>query len=81
MEAAQAVLVGGDSNLHIGQSVVQSVASVISRHIMTAAGQNRQTQFLVSLPLPITLIHPMAATDDGQVRLVGELRRSFRRGK
>ncbi len=37
----------------IGLSVAGSLATVISRHIMTAANQNRATQFVVSLPLPL----------------------------
>ena len=37
----------------IGLSVAGSLATVISRHIITAASQNRATQFIVSLPLPM----------------------------
>jgi hypothetical protein len=37
----------------IGLSVAGSLATVVSRHILTAANQNRATQFIVSLPLPL----------------------------
>ena len=37
----------------IGLSVAGSLATVISRHIITASSQNRATQFIVSLPLPM----------------------------
>lgn len=39
----------------IGLSVAGSVATVMCRHIITAANQNRATQFVVSLPLPVSL--------------------------
>lgn len=39
----------------IGLSVAGSVATVMSRHIITAANQNRATQFIISLPLPVSL--------------------------
>jgi hypothetical protein len=37
----------------IGLSVAGSLATVVSRHIITAASQNRATQFIVSMPLPL----------------------------
>lgn len=39
----------------IGLSVAGSVATVMSRHIITAANQNRETQFIISMPLPVSL--------------------------
>ena len=39
----------------IGLSVAGSVASVLCRHIISAANQNRGTQFIISLPLPVSL--------------------------
>ena len=67
-------------NLAMGLSVVQSIATVLSRHIFTAAGQNRSTQFIISLPLPMTLIPllpPNYEITETDVKNLCELRRSF----
>ena len=67
-------------NLAMGLSVVQSIATVLSRHIFTAAGQNRSTQFIISLPLPMTLIPllpPNYEVTENDVKNLCELRRSF----
>jgi hypothetical protein len=67
-------------NLATGLSVVQSIATVLSRHIFTAAGQNRSTQFIISLPLPMTLIPllpPNYEVTEKDVKNLCELRRSF----
>ena len=92
MEAAQSIVTvpnGLDSgftkyshqgNLAMGLSVVQSIATVLGRHIFTAAGQNRSTQFIISLPLPMTLIPllpPNYEITEKDVKNLGELRRSF----
>ena len=57
----------------IGLSVAGSVASVLSRHIITAANQNRGTQFIISLPLPVSLIKTSVEADIHYT----ELRRMF----
>ena len=92
MEAAQSIISVPDpmevtfpkyaqkGNLSIGLSVVQSVATVLSRHIYAAAGQNRTTQFIISLPLPTTLIPllpPNYQITDKDINNLCELRRSF----
>ena len=91
MEAAQSIISLPETSysypketqkgsLAIGLSVVQSVASVLSRHIFTAAGQNRSTQFIISLPLPMTLIPllpPNYQITDKDVQNLCELRRAF----
>ena len=92
MEAAQSIVTvpnGFDSgyskhsqkgNLAMGLSVVQSIATVLGRHIFTAAGQNRSTQFIISLPLPMTLIPllpPNYEITEKDVKNLAELRRSF----
>ena len=92
MEAAQSIITvpnefesgyskhSQKGNLAMGLSVVQSIATVLGRHIFTAAGQNRSTQFIISLPLPMTLIPllpPNYEITEKDVKNLGELRRSF----
>ena len=46
-----------------------SFASVVSRHLMTAASQNRGTQFVISLPINLShsgLPKPSEIQEDGQ---------------
>ena len=57
----------------IGLSVAGSVATVLSRHIMTAASQNRATQFIISMPLPVSLAKTNIEADIHYT----ELRRMF----
>ena len=69
-----------NGNLAMGISVVQSIATVLSRHIITAAGQNKSTQFIISLPLPMTLIPllpPNYEITEKDIKNLCELRRSF----
>ena len=57
----------------VGLSVAGSVATVMSRHIITAANQNRATQFIISLPLPVSLAKTNLEADIHYT----ELRRMF----
>ena len=57
----------------IGLSVSGSVATVLSRHIMTAATQNRASQFVISMPLPVSLAKTSIEADIHYT----ELRRMF----
>ena len=70
VEAAQAVIGSESADAHIGLRVVQSLGSVVSRHLMTAASQNRATQFVISLPLPQSVPTMPPCSDATKVRLV-----------
>lgn len=58
---------GCTDELSLG-SLATSVATVISRHVITAANQHRETQFLLSLPLPRNLDDPALAETYAELR-------------
>ncbi len=51
-DAAQSLGNSDGSKSSVITSIASSVASVLSRQLLRAAGQHRQTQFVVSLPVP-----------------------------